>query len=132
MTYNNIKAGDVLPPLVLEPISRRTLALFAGGSNDHQAVHLDIDVARGRGRPDVIAHGMLSMAYLGRLLTGWIPQQRVRSFKVRFAAVTPVLARPTCSGTVTSLKDGLAMLDLVVKLEDGTVTAKGEAVIDVS
>lgn len=132
MSFKTIKAGDVLAPLALPPIDRRTLALFAGGSNDHQAVHLDIDVAKRRGRPDVIAHGMLSMAYLGRFLIGWAPQDRLREFKVRFAAVTPVLAQPTCSGTVTSIRDDLATLDLAVTLADGTVTAKGEAIVDIS
>ena len=45
------------------------LALFAGASGDHNPIHIDIDFARKAGMPDVFAHGMLSMAWLGRLLT---------------------------------------------------------------
>ncbi|HEY3709529.1 MAG TPA: MaoC/PaaZ C-terminal domain-containing protein [Amycolatopsis sp.] len=81
-----MNVGTELPPLKVPPISRTTLALFAGASGDHNPIHLDLDVARSAGLEDVFAHGMLSMAYLGRLLTDWVPQERIRSFAVRFAA----------------------------------------------
>ena len=106
-----INVGDELPPLVVEPISRTTLALFAGASGDHNPIHIDVDVARSAGLDDVFAHGMLSMAYLGRLLTGWAPQGRLRSVQVRFTAITPVHGQPTCTGTVVSITDGLAKVN---------------------
>jgi acyl dehydratase len=127
-----LEAGAELPPLTLEPISRTTLALFAGASGDHNPIHIDLDVARSAGLDDVFAHGMLSMAYLGRLLTGWVPQQRLRSWRVRFAAVTPVHGRPTCTGRVVSVTDGLATIELAVTLPDGTVTLTGDAVVDLT
>lgn len=125
-------AGTELPPLVAGPITRTTLALFAGASGDHNPVHIDLDAARSAGFEDVFAQGMLSMAYLGRLLTGWVPQERLRSWRVRFAAITPVHAQPTCTGRVVSVTDGLAVLELRVILPDGTVTLEGDAVIDLS
>ena len=124
--------GTELPPLEVGPITRTTLALFAGASGDHNPIHVDLDVARSAGLDDVFAHGMLSMAYLGRLLTGWVPQHRLRSFGVRFVAITPVLARPTCHGTVREVAGGLATLDLAVRLADGTTTVTGTAVVDLS
>ena len=125
-----VEIGTELPALALAPISRSTLALFGGASGDHNPIHLDLDVARSAGLDDVFAHGMLSMAYLGRLLTGWVPQSRIRTFGVRFVAITPVLAEPTCHGVVRSVDDGLATLDLSVRLADGTTTLTGHAVID--
>ncbi len=128
-----VTAGTELPPLTLDPISRTTLALFAGGSGDHNPIHLDIDVARSAGLDDVFAQGMLSMAYLGRLLTNWVPQERIRAYAVRFARITPVGAAPTCRATVTSVDDAggerLARLDLTVTLPDGTVTLTGTATV---
>jgi acyl dehydratase len=121
-----------IPPLAVDPISRTTLGLFAGASGDHNSIHLDIDVARSAGLDDVFAQGMLSMAYLGRLLTDWVPQERLRSWRVRFAAITPVHARPTCTGRVVSVTDGLATIDLAVTLPDGTVTLTGDAVVDLT
>jgi acyl dehydratase len=126
-----LRVGDELAPLPIEPITRTTLALFAGASGDHNPIHIDVDAARAAGLDDVFAHGMLSMAYLGRLLTGWAPQERLRSLSVRFTAITPVHARPTCHGTVTAIEDGLATLALAVRHAAATTTLTGTAVIDV-
>jgi acyl dehydratase len=128
-----IEVGTELPTLALPPVTRTTLALFAGASGDHNAIHLDVDVARSAGLDDVFAQGMLSMAYLGRLLTGWAPLERIRSYEVRFAAITPVRAQPTCTGRVAAIDDvdgeRHATLDLTVTLADGTVTLTGSAVV---
>ncbi|MFE7134688.1 MaoC/PaaZ C-terminal domain-containing protein [Streptomyces sp. NPDC057638] len=123
-----MKTGDTLT-LTAPTVTRTTLALYAGASGDHNPVHIDIDACRAVGIDDIFAHGMLSMAYLGRLLTDWVPQERVRSFGVRFTAVTPVNSTPVCTGTVTGVHDGEARLDLTVALPDGTVTLRGTAVI---
>ncbi|WP_406236859.1 MaoC/PaaZ C-terminal domain-containing protein [Nocardia sp. NBC_01009] len=130
-----VEVGAELPPLSIGPISRTTLALFAGASGDHNPMHIDIDVAESAGLDDVFAHGMLSMAYLGRLLTDWVDPQSIRSYRVRFAAITPVHAKPTATGKVTSIDrvDGerRATLELAVTLADGTVTLTGDAVVAV-
>ncbi|MCX4728822.1 MaoC/PaaZ C-terminal domain-containing protein [Streptomyces sp. NPDC090052] len=123
-----MKTGDSLT-LELPKITRTTLALYAGASGDHNPVHIDIDACKAVGIPDVFAHGMLSMAFLGRLLTNWVPQERIRSYEVRFSAITPVNSSPTCHGTVSEVKDGLAHLDLTVSLPDGTVTLRGSAIV---
>lgn len=127
-----IEVGTQLEPLTVEPISRATLALFAGASGDHNPMHIDIDVARSAGMDDVFAHGMLSMAYLGRLLTNWVPQERIRSWNVRFAAITPIHGQPTCTGRVVAVADGVATVELAVTLADGTVTLTGDAVVVVN
>ena len=125
--------GAELPELAVEPISRTTLALFAGASGDGNPIHIDLDVARSAGLDDVFAHGMLSMAYLGRLLTDAFPQQQLRSWRVRFAAITPVHARPVCTGRITSSAESagerLATIDLRVTLADGTQTLAGQAIV---
>jgi|JI10StandDraft_1071094.scaffolds.fasta_scaffold218829_2 acyl dehydratase len=130
MTRQEVVVGMELPRLQVGPISRKTLALFAGASGDHQPTHIDIDAARAKGRQDVIAHGMLMMAYLARLLTDWVPQCRIRSYKARFVAMTPVNAVATCSGQVTAIEDGLASVDLLIQLADGTVVVRADAVVD--
>jgi hypothetical protein len=62
-----------------------------------------------------------------------VPQERIRSFEVRFAAITPIHGQPTCTGRVAAIDevDGarLATLDLAVTLADGTVTLTGGAVV---
>jgi acyl dehydratase len=129
----DITAGTELPTVEIAPISRTTLALFAGASGDHNPMHIDIDVAKSAGLDDVFAHGMLSMAYLGRLLTNWVDPQSIRSYRVRFAAITPIHGKPTATGTITAIDDvdgeRRATLDLTVTLDDGTVTLTGDAVV---
>lgn len=124
-----ISVGTPLPPLVCAPISRTTLGLFAGASGDHNPIHIDLDVARSAGMDDVFAHGMLSLAYLSRLVTSWMPQHQLRSFAARFVSITPVHGRPTCRGTVTEIGDGIASIELTVTLDDGPVTLTGTATV---
>lgn len=132
-TTTEIEVGYTLLPLTVAPISRTTLALFAGASGDQMPLHIDIDAAKSAGLDDVFAHGMLSMAYLGRLLTNWVAPEAIRSYQVRFAAITPLHARPTATGTVTVVEDvgteRRVALELAVTLEDGTVTLAGTAVV---
>lgn len=133
MSTAPLQVGDQLPPLQVAPISRTTLALFAGGSGDHNPIHIDLDAAHGAGMDDVFAHGMLSMAYLGRMLTAWMPQERLRTLHVRFTAITPVHAAPVCTGTVTTLHEEhgelRATIQVQVTLADGTTTLSGHATV---
>ena len=116
-------------PLACEPISRTTLALFAGASGDHNPIHIDLDVARSAGLDDVFAQRLLSMAYLARCVTAWAPQHQLRSLTTRFVAITPLHARPTCTAHVRTVDDGVATLDLAVTLDDGTLTLTGTATV---
>ncbi|MBD9676544.1 MaoC family dehydratase [Pseudomonas sp. PDM18] len=127
LNFESIQVGELLPPLTLAPINRTTLALFAGASNDHNAVHIDIDVARKAGMPDVFAHGMLSMAYLGRLLTQWVDQRQIRDFAVRFTGITHLGHVITCSGKVVEKFE--AEGERRVKLEIQTANQYGEVKI---
>ncbi|WP_137895783.1 MaoC family dehydratase [Ramlibacter sp. 2FC] len=99
-TFDTVQVGDQLPTLQLPPVDRTTLALFAGASGDHNPIHIDTDVARRAGMPDVFAQGMLGMAWLGRLLTGWVPQSRLRRFEARFQGITHLGNAMRCSGRV--------------------------------
>ena len=133
VNLNELKAGDALPAFTTEPVSRLTLALYCGASGDHNPIHVDIDFARRAGYPDVFAHGMLSMAYLSRLLTHWVPQQRLREYGVRFTAITQVGDAITCSGSVTEVFEEAgerrARLELKTVNQAGQVKLVGDAVV---
>ena len=136
MSQTNLKdvqAGDTLPPLTLPAINRTTLALFAGASGDHNQIHIDIDYARKAGMPDVFAHGMLSMAYLGRLLTQWVDQRQIRNFGVRFTGITHLGHIVTCTGKVVEKfeQDGERRVKLEIQTANqyGDVKIVGDAVV---
>jgi acyl dehydratase len=125
VNFDTLKVGDTLPPLALPGVDRTTLALFAGASGDHNAVHIDIDAARKAGMPDVFAHGMLSMAWLGRLLTQWADQRQLRQFGVRFVGITHLGHQITCTGRIAEKfeADG----EHRVRLEIQTANQYGQA-----
>ncbi|QDP22599.1 MaoC family dehydratase [Bradyrhizobium cosmicum] len=129
----DIRAGDRLVHKVFPPITRHTLALYCGASGDHNPIHVDIDFAKAAGFPDVFAHGMLVMAYLGQALTDVVPPSRLRSFSTRFVAITQLGAKLTCEGTVTELfaVDGerRARLALTTRDDRGEVKLEGNAIV---
>lgn len=133
LTYDDIRVGDELAAFATAPISRHALALYCGASGDHNPIHVDIDFARSAGMDDVFAHGMLSMAYLGRLLTDLVPQERLRSYGVRFAAITHVGDAVRCSGRVVEKfeQDGERRIrvELTTASQDGDIKLRGDAVI---
>lgn len=131
--YASIEVGLSLPEIQFPPINRTTLALFAGASGDHNPIHIDIDFARQAGMDDVFAQGMLPMAYLGRLLTDWAPQDRLHSFNARFAGITHLGDLLTCSGKVAEKfeRDGenLVKIEIQAVNQHGEVKITGDALI---
>ena len=134
--FDALNVGDEVIHLETEPVSRTTLALYAGASGDHNPMHIDIDYAKKAGESDVFAHGMLIMAYLGRSLTDWVPQSALRSFTTRFTAITRVGEKIVCTGKVAEkTEDGgekRIRLELAAANQDGELKAAGEAVVALS
>ncbi len=130
-----ITMGTEIPSLTLPAISRTTLALYAGASGDHNPIHIDSDFAKQAGMPDVFAQGMLSMAYLGRMLTDWCPQSKLRKFSTRFSTITQLHDVVTCSGTVMEIietdKETLVRCNIQAANQKGEATLIGEALIAV-
>ncbi len=131
--FDSVELDDALPSLTLPPITRQILAIYCGASGDHNPIHVDIDFARESGLDDVIAHGMLIMAYMGRALTNWVPQSAIRSFDTRFQAMTQVGDAITASGhVVEKFNDGdeqCVRIELVAADHGGEVKAVGTAVV---
>jgi acyl dehydratase len=129
----NVQQGDDLPGVTFPAISRTTLALFAGASGDHNPIHIDIDYVRKAGLDDVFAHGMLSMAYLGQVVTRWAPADRLRHWGVRFLAITPVNAAVSCEAKVVEVFEAegerRARIRISARTDAGVETLAGEAVV---
>ena len=126
-TYDSLKVGDEIPAMISPPVSRHTLALYCGASGDHNPIHVDIDFAKSSGLDDVIAHGMLSAGYLGRMLTNWVPQSAIRNWKNRFTAMTQIGESVTCTGKIVEKfeKDG----ENFVRLEIQTNTPEAQTIV---
>ena len=118
--YSIAEIGDQLPSLTLGPIDQADLVLYANASGDQNPIHIDQDFAKKSGLPDVIAHGMLIMSYLGRLLTNAVPQSQIKNFSVQFSNMTHLNQKVICTGKVLE-KDSIDNKEVVtvsLKVED--------------
>ena len=132
-TFDSVQVGDELPALQLPAVDRTTLALFAGASGDHNPIHIDLDVARRAGMPDVFAQGMLGMAWVGRVITGWAPQSALRRFDARFQGITHLGNAIRCTGRmVEKLEQGgerCVRIELQSANQFGQAKIVGEALV---
>jgi acyl dehydratase len=127
------RVGSAIPPLKLAAITRADLAAYAQASGDDAAVHLDDQYARAMGFPGVIAHGLLVMAYLARVLTNWQPVGALRNFSCRFMTVTLPGEELECRGVIAALREtegeSLADLDLEVRNQGAELKLAGKATV---
>ncbi|MBE76571.1 MAG: dehydratase [Candidatus Marinimicrobia bacterium] len=136
MSFNldNVTVGDKIPDLMIDPIKRSTLALYAGASGDHNPIHIDLDFAKKVGMGDVFAHGMLIMAYLGRALTNIIPQSNLKNLNTRFCSITNIGDELICSGQVSKVGNHnskeIIVFDLMVADKTGDIKVTGTATIE--
>lgn len=103
MSILNTGVGETLSPLVKPAITQEQLRRYADASGDHNPIHLDEEVARRVGLDGVIAHGMLSMAFLGQFLEqqiAGIPGAFVARLNVRFVSMVRLGDTITCEGVV--------------------------------
>ena len=130
---HQLAVGDRVVHKTFPPISRHKLALYCGASGDHNPIHVDLDFAKKFGFKDVFAHGMLSMGFLGRLVTSYAPRDRIRRLGTRFTSITWVGDVITLSGQVTGKREenGEKLIDLEVKCtnQNGQDTLQGHATV---
>ncbi|HEU5009001.1 MAG TPA: MaoC family dehydratase [Jatrophihabitantaceae bacterium] len=129
-----IKVGDELPAQDF-PVTRADLVRYAGASGDFNPIHWNERFAKSVGLPDVIAHGMFTMATAVRVVTDWVGDPgAVVEYGVRFTRPVvvpyPGEATITVSGSVREIRDdGLAEVDLTATVDGQTVLAKARALV---
>lgn len=133
--YADVEVGLELPPLTV-PLQRLDLVRYCGASGDFNIIHWNERVAKAVGLPDVIAHGMLTMAVAGRLVTGWTGDPgALLSYRVRFSRPVVVPdddagATLLVTGTVEEkLDDGRVVVGLTATVDDSRVLGGARAVV---
>jgi acyl dehydratase len=132
----NADVGTELPAQDF-PVHRVDLVRYAGASGDFNPIHWNERFAKSVGLPDVIAHGMFTMAAAIRVVTDWIGDPAaVVEYGVRFTRPV-VVADPDgavlhVAGVVRAVRDdGLVEVDLTATVDGQTVLAKARAVVRV-
>ncbi len=130
----DVEVGTELPSRTFA-VRRSDLVKYCGASGDSNVIHWNERTAKAVGLPDVIAHGMFTMALAGRVVTEWAGDPgAVESYSVRFSRPVVVPDDDTgasleVAGTVESVEDGRAVVALTATVEGSKVLMAAKAVV---
>lgn len=134
-TYADVQVGDALPSVDVQ-VRRADLIRYAGASGDFNPIHWNARHATAVGLPDVIAHGMLSMAVAGRVLTAWVNDPgALCDYAVRFT--NPVVVADDEQGAwvkvtgrvAAKLDDKHVRVELTATCADAKILGAAKAVL---
>jgi acyl dehydratase len=138
VSYDDVEVGTQLPPQTFQ-VQRANLVMYAGASGDFNVIHWNERVATSVGLPNVIAHGMFTMAEAGRVVTDWVGDPgAVVEYGVRFSAPVPVPdddqgTTLEVSGWVEAkLDDRKVSVALEAKALGATVLTKARAIVQLA
>ena len=133
--YHDIEVGAEIAPVQFQ-VTRTDLVRYCGASGDFNVIHWNERIAKSVGLPDVIAHGMFTMALAGRFLTEWAGDPAaVTEYGVRFSAPVVVPdddkgATLELSGVVTGKLDGNQVtVDVTARSGDTKVLTRARATV---
>ncbi|MEV0196059.1 MaoC family dehydratase [Nonomuraea sp. NPDC050691] len=136
--YDEVEVGQEIPAADY-PVRRVNLVMYAGASGDFNPIHWNERFAKAVGLPDVIAHGMYTMAQGGRFVTDWAGDPAaVVDYGVRFSSMVVVPdddtgATITVSGVVEEkLDDKRVVVGLTARAGDARVLSKARAVVQLA
>jgi acyl dehydratase len=136
--YDDVEVGATLPAQSFQ-VQRVNLVQYCGASGDFNVIHWNERVATSVGLPNVIAHGMFTMAEAGRVVTDWAGDPgAVVEYGVRFSSPVAVAdddkgATLEVGGTVAEkLAGNRVAVDLDARVGDSKVLAKARAVVQLA
>ena len=140
VAYDDVEVGTAVPQQAF-PVQRVNLIKYAGAAGDFNVIHWNERVAWEVGLPNVIAHGMFTMAQAARVVTDWVGDPaKVRSYSCRFTKPVPVPDDDTgtelrVTGAVSALDDDTATVTISAVItgpdgEDVKVLGQAKAVVD--
>lgn len=138
ISYDSVEVGTELTAQSF-PVTRDTLVRYAGASGDFNPIHWNEKFAVEVGLPDVIAHGMFTMAEAIRVVTDWVGDPAaVVEYGVRFTK--PVVVPNDDKGALIEvsakvaqkLDDNRVRVDLVAKSGDQKVLGMSRAVVQLA
>lgn len=132
---DSVAVGDELPALTVH-LDRAQLVRYAGASGDFNPIHWNPRIAQSVGLPDVIAHGMLTMAVAGRIVTDWVGDPgALLEYGVRFTRAV-VVADPGGADLQITAKIGaveaetrVVRVDITAQFDGQTVLGKARATV---
>jgi len=138
VSYDDVDVGSELPTQTF-PVRRLDLVKYCGASGDFNVIHWNARIAKSVGLPDVIAHGMFSMAQAARVITDWaVDPGALLEYGVRFSAMLVVPDDDTgatldVSGVVTEkLADRRVRVELTARGGTSKVLSQARALVQLA
>jgi acyl dehydratase len=129
LSLDNAAVGATVAERTFGPFHAKDLRRYAEASGDLNPLHLDPAFARAAGFDDVIVHGMLGMALLGRLVKEHFPSHALTNFRARFRSIIHTGQPIACVARLESRQSGLTVLALTANGTEGTVLIDGTATL---
>lgn len=135
VAYADVEVGSELPSQTF-PVQRINLVMYAGASGDFNVIHWNERIATAVGLPNVISHGMFTMAQAARVVTDWVGDPgAVIEYGVRFSRPVPVPdddagALLEVSGVVEEKRDDrTVVVGITARCNGAAVLAAARAVV---
>lgn len=133
LNKENIKVGDIIPEITFDEVTQVQLIKYAGASGDFNPIHTVPSYAKEAGLEGTIAHGMLIMGMLGKLVSDWAGVKHITKYGVSFKNKTLPGDILTAKGEVKKIseKDGETFADCKVFIQDseGDIKVDGKVTI---
>jgi acyl dehydratase len=129
--YENVNIGQAIPELLKHPTNRQ-LVQWCAVSGEYSEIHYDKDFAINKGLPGVVVQGMLTMSFLGQMITDWSGEQgTLKKLSVNYRAMVFPNQDLICKGIVTKKyvenNQSLIACDIWLENEKGEKVVTGEA-----
>jgi acyl dehydratase len=126
----DLQVGQTHDAVIVDNLTRTQLVQYAGASGDYNPLHTDeVFATKVAGYPSVFAHGMLTMAMTGHMLTDWVGDDRLTRFGARFVSQVWPGDTLTATARVTEIHDADDGNGKLVELEVTTCNQSGDEVL---
>ena len=127
--------GYGIPETDIGPFNQNDLVKYAKASGDFNPIHLDKEFAKTMGLDNVIAHGMLVMAHLGKSIANSYSVSFLKHFSVQFCSITRLEEKLICKGEVLKIEKNNQKKIITLKLKvlnlSGEVKILGKTIFSI-
>jgi acyl dehydratase len=127
-TLTQLKVGESVQEIQLEPVSRIDLIKYAGASGDFNPIHTIDEEAKRAGLPGIIAHGMWTMGNLAKLFTPYYEEGFVKDYSIRFKGMVFLNDVITLKATLKEVNEPSLRFKVQALNQNGNEVLKGEVI----
>ena len=121
-----LKVGEALKEIQLDPVDRITLIKYAGASGDYNPIHTIDEEAKKAGLPGIIAHGMWTMGNLAKLFTEFYEEGFIQDYRIRFKGMVFLNDVVTLQAELAEENENILTFKVRAVNQNGNEVIKGD------